>query len=89
MVDGVKCSGQVKQDKEGWRASIRCHQQVVCDPDQCCLGTVSCAETGLEFFKKVVCMEMVMKLSSNHFFHYFRNKWEVRDGSVVYQIIGV
>uniref|UniRef100_A0A8C6X074 Malic enzyme n=1 Tax=Neogobius melanostomus TaxID=47308 RepID=A0A8C6X074_9GOBI len=36
--------------EEGWRTLVSSHQQIVCDPDQGCLCTMTRAKAGLKFF---------------------------------------
>ena len=41
------------------------------------------AETRLKFFIEVIVFEMVLELSSNYFFQYFGEEWEIGNGPVV------
>ena len=71
VVYSVKRCGKVKQDENGGRAGISCHQQVIGDPDQSCLSTVRCAESRLELLSQTVEEKVVLELSSSDFFQHF------------------
>ena len=54
MINGVEGCSEVQEDEEGRRAGVGCHEDVICDSDQNCFGTVSRVETRLIFFVEVV-----------------------------------
>lgn len=75
VINGVKSCSEVQEDEEGGGAIVRCSEDVVGDPDQCCFGTVSGAETRLEFFGDVVAVEVVLQLGGDYFFQHLGEEW--------------
>lgn len=83
MVNSVKGSWEVQEQKKRWKALVSGHKQIVCDPDQSGLRTMGSTETRLEFFIETMWTKVIMNLSVNDFFDDFWKKWKVRDGPVI------
>ena len=83
MINCVKSCSEVQEDEEGGKASVSCHEDVICDPDQCGFGTVSRAETRLKLFIEIIGVEVGEKLCSDSFLQYFGEEGEIGDGPVI------